>query len=113
VTLKRATAIVKNRSRGALSVASATVSPLISERTGLAADTGALAGEVRPRTVPAGNSIKVAITGSAPARPGGYLADLDVNSEGADAISAPLRVDVAASAFWGVLFCFWACRCSA
>ncbi len=103
VTLDRAKAVVKNRNRDALAVASATVSPLISERTGLAADAGSLAAEVVPRTVPAGDSIEVAVTGSAPARPGSYLADLDVKSAGADPISTPLRVDVAASAFWGVL----------
>ena len=103
VALKPSKALVRNRTDGALVVASAVVSPLVNDRNGLAADAGAITASVAPSPLPSGGSAEVILGGSAPARAGGYRAQLDLKCEGGEAIPTPMRVEVAASAFWGVL----------
>lgn len=102
VALKPSRALVRNGTDGAVVVGSAVVSPLVDERNGLAAGAGSIAADVAPGPLPSGGSAEVTLSGAAPARPGGYRAQLDLKCEGGAAIPTPLRVEVAASAFWGV-----------
>ena len=101
--LRPAKAVLRSTANAPLEVVSASVSPLVGDRTGLAAGAGSLAAEVAPGTVSPGDSVDVAITGTVPARPGRYRGDLDVKSSAGAPLSTRLRVDVAASALWGVL----------
>ena len=101
--MRRSKALVRNGTGGALAVASAVVSPLVDERNGLAADAGEITADVAPGVLASGGSAEVSLGGSAPARPGAYRAQLDLKFEGGASIPTPLRVEVAASAFWGVL----------
>ena len=103
VKLRPAKAVLRSAANVPVGVVSASVSPLVGDRSGLAAGFGSLAAEVAPRTVSPGDSVEVAITGTVPARPGRYRADLDVRSTAGAPISTRLRVDVAASGLWGLL----------
>ena len=103
VALKPSRTLVRNGTDGALVVASAVVSPLVNERNGLAADAGAITANVTPGALPSGSSAEVTLSGAAPARAGAYQAQLDLKFEGGTSIPTPLRVEVAASAIWGVV----------
>jgi hypothetical protein len=81
----------------------AVVSPLVDERNGLAAGAGGITANVAPGALPPGASAEVTLAGAAPARAGRYSAQLDLKFEGGTSIPTPLRVEVAASAFWGVV----------
>jgi hypothetical protein len=103
VALKPSKALVRNGTDGALVVTSAVVSPLVDEQNGLAAEAGEVTARVAPGALPPGGSAEVILGGATPARPGRYRAQLDLKFEGGEPIPTPLRVEVAASAFWGVL----------
>ena len=80
--LARARAVLRNRTGQPLTIVAAAVSPVIDERSGLAAGAGSLTVDVAPGLVASGGAIEVTIAGSAPARPGRYAADLDVECGG-------------------------------
>jgi hypothetical protein len=100
--LRRAQALVPNGADRAFMATAARISPLASERSGLVA-AGRLAADAGSEPAPPGGAIPVAISGTVPARPGAYKAQLDLVSEDAARISAPLRIEVAANAVWGAL----------
>ena len=101
--VKPSKALVRNGTDGPLVVAFAAVTPLVNERNGLAADAGKIAADVAPGALPPGASAEVTLSGAAPARAGCYQAELDLKCEGGTSIPTPLRVEVAASALWGVV----------
>jgi hypothetical protein len=102
VALAPAQALVSNAADRPLIVTSARVGPIANARTGLAA-AGSLVAKVASGPLQPGDSALLTISGSAPARPGSYRAQLDLQGAGGTQISTPLRVDVAASALWGIL----------
>jgi len=75
---------------------------LVSEQTGLSA-AGALAAEIAPGPIEPGGTTWATIRGAVPAQSGAYLAELDVLNESGPAIAIPIRVEVAASWFWGAV----------
>ena len=100
--LRPARVLVSNGVERLFSVAAARISLLASERSGLVA-AGSLIAEASSEPVPPGGAIRVAITGTVPASPGAYKAQLDLDGEDGGRISAPLRIEVAAKAIWGAL----------
>ncbi len=93
---------VRNATDAPLNLVSARVSPLVSERTGLSPAAGELGAEVTRGPIGLGETAWVTIGGTVPARPGAYLAELDVLSGSGAVIAIPIRVEVAASPLWGV-----------
>lgn len=94
---------VRNSTDGPLTFVSARVTPLISERTSLAPGAGQLVATLTPGPVELGGIALATIDGTVPARPGSYLAELVAQAEGGASIATPIRVEVAASPFWGAL----------
>jgi hypothetical protein len=99
--LRTARAPIRNGSAGQVVVVGACVSPLVEERTQLAIPGGALAAQVAAGTLAAGEAAMVEIGGAVPARPGSYMAHLDVRCDGVT-LSTLVRANVAASAVWGI-----------
>jgi hypothetical protein len=101
IALRTARAPIRNGSAGQVVVVGACVSPLVEERTQLAIPGGALAAQVAAGTLAAGEAAMVEIGGAVPARPGSYMAHLDVRCDGVT-LSTLVRANVAASAVWGI-----------
>jgi hypothetical protein len=91
-----------NAAAATVSVARAFVSPLVEERTGQATRAGALATAVASPTLDAAAASMIEISGTVPARPGIYVAQLEATGDAGQTASAPVRVTVAASAAWGI-----------
>ena len=100
--MKLVRALVSNGAERPFTVAAARISPLATERNGLVA-AGSLTAKTDPGPTSPGGAIPVAISGTVPARPGAYKAQLDLDGEDGARISAPLRIEVAANAVWGAL----------
>jgi hypothetical protein len=78
--------------------------PLADSRTGLApktADTALSANVDKPELLP-GEATTIEITGTVPARPGSYTAQLEVITADGGTALAPVSVTVAANAGWGI-----------
>jgi hypothetical protein len=96
LAIGRALAPVTNAADRQFDVASAWVSPLADAQSGLAA-AGSLAAVVGPGPIQPGDSALVTVSGTAPARPGSYRAQLKLVGQAGAAIATPLRADVTAS----------------
>jgi hypothetical protein len=87
-----------------ITVARVFVTPLADARTGLApirADTTLFAGVDKSELLP-GEATTIEITGTAPARPGTYTAQLEVITEDGKTAVTPVSITVAANAGWGI-----------
>ena len=80
------------------------LTPLADAGTGLAPPTTntALSAEVDKPQLDPGEATTIEITGTVPARPGSYMARLEVVTEDGETVVAPVSVTVAANAGWGI-----------
>jgi hypothetical protein len=85
-------------------VASTSFAPIVGDASGLApaSGSGALTATVGKQAFDPGEATMVEIAGRVPARPGSYLTQLDVAADTGASASAPVRINVAASAVWGI-----------
>jgi hypothetical protein len=95
---------LQNATTAPVTVASTNLAPIVGDASGLAPafGSGALTATVGKQVLDPGEATMIEIAGRVPARPGSYLTQLDVAADTGASASAPLRINVAASAVWGI-----------
>jgi len=91
---------LRNATTAPVAVASTSLAPIVDDASGLAPafGSGALTATVGKQALDPGEATMIEIAGRAPARPGSYLTQLDVAADTSASASAPVRINVAASA---------------
>jgi hypothetical protein len=99
-----ATVPLTNVTSSHVTVAPVDISPLADARTGLVPETGSgtLSAAPAKLNLEPGEATVIRITGFVPARPGTYVAQLHVTTQGGQAVHAPISIAVAASPAWGI-----------